>query len=178
MILRPLTVRHAYEVAPALAKDRPGFFSRGYARSAMEDHGLEPTVTRSDILVCHEQGAVWGLRYQVGPDPECVFLRCTRGAALALVLDPTARDDAGASLRLDPASRNGLYVTGGLAYGFQSLEDETEIFFQASELARPEQDRTVEASATSISDAWPLPVAKRWAEQRAYLSHPDRSESR
>ena len=50
-----------------------------------------------------------------------------------------------------------LYVPKGCAHGFQTLEDDTEIFYMVSTPFNKEADRGIRYSDPTFSIAWPLP---------------------
>ncbi len=60
-----------------------------------------------------------------------------------------------------------LYVPAGFAHGFQTLEDDTEVFYQISEFYSPDHSRGV---------GWDDPVfGIRWPDDDRTLADRDRS---
>ena len=72
-------------------------------------------------------------------------MRVTRGAIWDVIVDlrpesPTFQQHFGdGALGGEPATQ--LYIPKGMAHGFQTLEDETEVFYQISEFYAPESAR-------------------------------------
>ncbi len=62
------------------------------------------------------------------------------------------------------------YLPAGLAHGFQTLSDDTEVFYQISEFYVPELARGVRWDDPAFAIAWPLTVTSISAKDRA---HPD-----
>lgn len=165
MIVRELDIPGALLLVPEEEADRRGYHTRGYARRLLEARGLEPPIVRCAVIVCGERGEVHALRYQEPPDPEAVLLRPTRGAVRLVAVDVRDAGEGGApgarvELDLATAERRSLYLPGGVAYGFQALEDGAEVFLQTNELERPEQERTLPEDEGAGAVEWPLPVTE------------------
>jgi dTDP-4-dehydrorhamnose 3,5-epimerase len=50
-----------------------------------------------------------------------------------------------------------LYIPEGLAHGFQTLADDTEVFYQMTEFFAPEYGRGARWDDPAFHIAWPLP---------------------
>jgi dTDP-4-dehydrorhamnose 3,5-epimerase len=59
-------------------------------------------------------------------------------------------------------------VPKGFAHGFQTLVDETEVFYQMSEFYAPEQARGLCWDDPLIDIRWPLPVAVISRQDQTY----------
>ena len=64
-----------------------------------------------------------------------------------------------------------MYVPAGFAHGFQTLTDDTELFYQMSEIYHPESARGVRWDDPALGIEWP-PAAHRVIAERD-LSFPD-----
>ena len=53
-----------------------------------------------------------------------------------------------------------LYIPEGFAHGFQTLEDDTEVFYQMSEFYAPEHARGVRWDNPKLQIRWPLEVTE------------------
>jgi len=70
---------------------------------------------------------------------------------------------------LSAANRTTMYVPAGFAHGFQTLEDDTEVFYQISEFYSPEHGRGVRWNDPAFGIEWPEPNNPILAERdRAY----------
>jgi dTDP-4-dehydrorhamnose 3,5-epimerase len=49
-----------------------------------------------------------------------------------------------------------LYIPEGIAHGFQTLEDKTEVFYQMSEFFHPECARGIRWDDPAFGIKWPL----------------------
>lgn len=61
-----------------------------------------------------------------------------------------------------------LYVPEGVAHGFQTLEDDTEVSYQMSEFHRPDAARGVRWDDPAFAIPWPEPVRLVSDRDRAY----------
>jgi dTDP-4-dehydrorhamnose 3,5-epimerase len=61
-----------------------------------------------------------------------------------------------------------LYVPKGCAHGFQTLEDNTEVFYQMSELYAPDCARGVRWNDPLFGIVWPKPAGVISAKDQGY----------
>lgn len=170
MIFRELEIPGVYLVEPERHADIRGFFARTWCREELEAQGLDPALAQCNISHNKLKGTVRGMHWQAEPWPESKLVRCTSGAIWDVALDlrrgsPTYLRHVGVELTRE--NRRALYVPVGVAHGFQSLEDDSEVFYQMSEFFHPEASRGVRWDDPAFSIEWPLPVA--------ILSQKDRS---
>jgi dTDP-4-dehydrorhamnose 3,5-epimerase len=62
-------------------------------------------------------------------------------------------------MELSSGNRRMLYVPEGFAHGYQTLADNTEIYYQTSTVYAPESARGVRYNDPSFGVEWPLAVA-------------------
>jgi dTDP-4-dehydrorhamnose 3,5-epimerase len=98
------------------------------------------------------------MHYQAAPHEEAKLVRCTRGAIYDVIVD-LRRDSATYKqwvfVELSADSRRMVYVPEGFAHGFQTLVDETEVFYQMSEFYHPESTRGVLWNDPAFGIQWP-----------------------
>lgn len=162
MIFHALEIPGAFLIEPERKRDRRGFFARTWCRDELEERGLDPTIVQCNISVNTRKGTVRGMHWQGEPSPEIKLVRCTAGAIHDVILDlrpesPTYRRHYGVDLTAE--NRLGLYVPAGVAHGFQTLADETEVFYQMSEFYDPDAQRGVRWDDPAFEIAWPLPIS-------------------
>ncbi len=100
-------------------------------------------------------------------------MRCARGAVYEVIVDlrpesPTFKQWVAEELTAE--NRRALYIPEGLAHGFQTLEDDTEVFYQMSEFYHPESARGVRWDDPAFRIRWP--DAERVVSQKDQ-SYPD-----
>jgi dTDP-4-dehydrorhamnose 3,5-epimerase len=119
--------------------------------------------THARLLECNisfnrRKGTLRGMHFQRAPRAQPKLVRCTAGAIYDVIIDlrsssATFREWIGVELTAD--NRRMLYVPEGFAHGFQTLRDETEVFYQMSEVFAPELAGGVRWDDPAFSIAWP-----------------------
>lgn len=160
MKFEPLSIPGAYVVVLEPLEDERGFFARSWCRSEFEARGLNPRVEQCNISRNRERGTLRGMHYQVAPHAEAKLVRCTRGAVYDVVLD--LRPDSPRYLRweaveLSAENYKALYVPEGCAHGFQTMVDDSELFYQMAAAYAPGSSRGVRWDDPAFGIVWPLP---------------------
>ncbi len=161
MIFRELEIPGAFLLEPERKEDRRGFFARTYCRHELEEHGLDPTVVQCNVSVNRQRGTVRGMHWQSEPYPEIKLVRCTAGAVHDVILDLRRASPAfkqHLAIELDADTRTALYIPEGVAHGYQSLADGSEVFYQMSEFYYPAHARGVRWNDPAFTVTWPLEV--------------------
>jgi dTDP-4-dehydrorhamnose 3,5-epimerase len=139
-------------------EDERGSFARCWCRDEFAAHGITAEWVQANLSFNRRAGTLRGLHYQEAPHQEAKLIRCTAGAAFDVIVDlrpgsPTfARWTA---CELSAALGNMVYVPEGFAHGFQTLADDTELFYLMSEVYRPECARGVRWDAPALAIDWP-----------------------
>jgi len=99
-----------------------------------------------------------GLHYQIPPHQETKLIRCTKGALYDVIIDlrmksPTYMQWLGVELKADTYKM--LYIPEGQAHGFLTLEDNTEVFYTASQFYCPLSERGVRWDDPVFNIEWP-----------------------
>jgi dTDP-4-dehydrorhamnose 3,5-epimerase len=106
------------------------------------------------------KGTLRGMHWQVHPRAEAKLVRVVRGAVRDVIVD--LRHESPTRLQyfaVDLTDENGrmLYIPEGFAHGFQTLAENTEVFYQMSELYAPEHARGARWNDEAFGIPWPLP---------------------
>jgi dTDP-4-dehydrorhamnose 3,5-epimerase len=159
MIFKPLPLDGAFLIEPESVEDERGFFARTFAADEFLAHGLSAAIAQCSVSCNRRRGTLRGLHFQAEPHGEVKHVRCTRGAAFDVIVDlrresPTFR--RWASVELSADSRTGLYIPHGFAHGFQTLVDDTELFYQISTPYAPAAARGIRWDDPQLGIAWPV----------------------
>lgn len=162
MRFRPLEIDGAYLLEPETPEDRHGFFARRFCRQELEERGLDPALVRCEVSINRLSGTVQGMHYQAAPYQESLLIRCTAGSVFCVLVDlraesPTFRRHLGFELSKD--NRHSLYVPPLVAHGFQTLKDDSEVFFQTSEFEYPKYSRGARWNDPALAIEWPLEIS-------------------
>lgn len=148
-------------IEPEPQRDDRGFFARTFDRREFAERGLETDWRQCSVSFNARRGTVRGLHFQAPPHEETKLLRCTRGAILDVIVDLRPWSSAFCrhiTVELTAGNHRLLYVPPGVAHGFQTLEDESEVFYQITPEYAPEYARGVRYDDPAFGIAWPLPV--------------------
>lgn len=146
-------------IEPAPVRDSRGWFARTYCEREFAEHGLDGRFVQCNLSHNASRRTLRGMHFQRDPRPEIKLVRCIRGSLYDVVID--LRKDSPTYLRwmgVELSARNGLalYVPAGFAHGFQTLEDETEIWYQMGEFYAPELSDGVRWNDPAFGIQWPI----------------------
>jgi dTDP-4-dehydrorhamnose 3,5-epimerase len=149
----------AFVIEPERLEDARGFFARTFCAREFAARGLDPRLAQCSVSFNKRRGTLRGMHYQVLPHAEAKLVRCTAGSIHDVIVDLRPSSPAfkhHASVVLSAENRRALYVPEGVAHGFQTLEDDTEVFYQISEFHAPEAARCVRWNDPAFGIAWPI----------------------
>jgi dTDP-4-dehydrorhamnose 3,5-epimerase len=140
-------------------QDERGFLARSFCRHEFEQHGLVSDVAQCNISYNARRGTLRGIHFQRAPHEETKLVRCIRGAIYDIIVDirPASRTfRKWVSIELSAENRVALYVPAGFGHGFQTLEDDTEVFYQMSTFYEPTAAAGVRWNDPAFGVEWPI----------------------
>jgi len=157
----PAGLEDAFVIDPDLISDERGSFARTYCQSEVLDHGVKANVVKCKMSYNKNRGTLRGMHYQQKPNAEAKLVRCTAGAIYDVIID--LREDSPTftqwvAYELTSENRKAVYVPEGFAHGFQTLEDNTEVFYQMYNFFSPESASGVRWDDSAFKITWPLSV--------------------
>jgi dTDP-4-dehydrorhamnose 3,5-epimerase len=160
-----------FEIHLEPKSDERGFFARSWCEKEFVAHGLNSRLVQCSISFNTRRGTLRGIHYQAAPFAETKLVRCTRGVIYDVVIDlrpqsPTFK--AWNAVVLSAENRHMVYVPEGCAHGFLTLEDESEIFYQMSEIYNAESARGVRWDDPAFRIGWPEKVQVISKRDRSY----------
>ncbi len=159
MIFDPTPLPGTFLVRLEPRHDERGFFARSWCREEYLARGLNGDLLQCSISYNHRRGTLRGLHYQAPPAAETKLVRCTRGRIHDVVVDlrrgaPTFKRFWATELSAE--NRHMLYIPEGLAHGFLTLEDHSEVAYQISAPYRPETARGLRYDDPAFAVDWPF----------------------
>ena len=158
MIFTQTKLKDAYIIEPEKLEDERGFFARTWCRREFEAQGLNPNFVQCNISFNTKKGTLRGMHYQAHPHEEAKLVRCTMGAIYEVIIDLRSNSNTfmqWIAVELAAENRRMIYVSERFAIGFQTLMDNTEIFYQMSEYYAPEYARGVRWNDPQFGIIWP-----------------------
>lgn len=158
-------------IDPSPHSDARGRFMRAWCLREFADAGIPFVPVQANMGYSVQQGTVRGMHFQEAPALEAKLVRCTRGAMFDVVLDlrpesPTFRRWYG--VELTPENGRMLYLPESCAHGYQTLVDDTEMYYMASAVYTPASARGVRFDDPAFGIRWPLPATMISDQDRAW----------
>jgi dTDP-4-dehydrorhamnose 3,5-epimerase len=175
MLFRELRIAGAWTVEVEPSTDERGMFARTFDAALFEERGLSPEVVQCSTSFNERAGTLRGLHYQDAPHGECKLVRCTAGAVYDVLVDLRPESPAHRSweaVELSSENRRAVYVPRGVAHGFQTLVDGTELLYMIDRPFEPSAARGVRWDDPAFGIEWPEPPGTRIMSERD-LSFPD-----
>ncbi|HEX2086571.1 MAG TPA: dTDP-4-dehydrorhamnose 3,5-epimerase [Solirubrobacteraceae bacterium] len=156
--------------------DERGLFARTFDADAFAARGLSTDFPQCSTSFNVRAGTLRGLHYQAGAHAEAKLVRCTAGAAYDVVVDlrhGSATHGRWHAVELSAENRRALYVPRGVAHGFQTLVDATELLYMIDRRYEPSAARGVRWDDPAFGIVWPEPPAERTisARDRGFADH-------
>ena len=171
MIFNETKLKGAFVIELERLEDERGFFSLSWSEKEFARQGLESRLAESNVSFNRRKGTLRGMHYQQSPHGQVKLVRCTMGAIYDVIIDlrpasPTFRQWF--SVELTESNRLTLYVPKDFAHGFQTLVDNSEVFYQMSEPYVPDSARGVRWDDPAFGIEWPEDARIIIARDREY----------
>ena len=143
-------------------EDERGFFARTYCAREFADYNLACNFVQCNLSFNRARGTLRGMHFQKPPHSEIKLVRCIRGSIYDVIIDLRPDSPTFASyfpVELSAENRLGLYIPEGFAHGFQSLENESEVFYQMGNFYEPGSGSGLRYDDPRVGIRWPLPVS-------------------
>ena len=164
----------SYTIKLDKIEDERGFFARSWCKKEFEKYGLNSEIVQCNISFNKKRGTIRGMHYQESPFAEVKMVRCIKGSIYDVIID--LRKDSATYLKWSSTVLSGenykmIYVPQGFAHGFQSLEDNTEVFYQMTEFYHPESAKGVRWDDPLLNIKWPIqdPIISERDEKFSFL---------
>jgi dTDP-4-dehydrorhamnose 3,5-epimerase len=171
MLFTDANIMGAKVIDPTPHADDRGRFMRAWCTREFAEHGIEFSPVQANMAFSRQKGTVRGMHFQEAPALEAKLVRCTKGSIFDVALDlrPGSRSYGrwyGAVL----SAENGrmLFLPEGCAHGYQTLEDETEMYYTTSAFYTPALTRGVRFDDPVFKIEWPLAATAVSAQDRSW----------
>lgn len=158
MKFKETELKGAFVIELEKLEDERGFFARSFCVDEFGKHGLNTRVVQCNVSFNRHMGTLRGMHYQTAPFEEAKLVRCTKGSIYDVIIDLRSGSETFKrhfAIVLTAKDGNMLYVPEGFAHGFQTLEPDSEIFYQMSRVYSPEHARGVRWNDPAFAIEWP-----------------------
>ncbi len=159
----------AMVIEPDRLHDERGWFARTFDAELFAAHGLDCSVVQCNASFNARRDTLRGMHYQAEPHGESKLVRCTRGAIFDVAVD--LRPDSPTVARwygVELTEQNGLAfcIPKGMAHGFQTLTDDTELAYLMGHPYVASAARGVRFDDPAFGIQWPPPHEQRIISER------------
>jgi dTDP-4-dehydrorhamnose 3,5-epimerase len=158
MRFEPLPIDGAVLVHIESQRDSRGFFARTFCTAEFAQHGLETAAVQASVSFNECAGTVRGLHFQWPSSRESKLVRCVRGRVFDALLDLRPSSPSylqHVAVELDEDNRDAVFIPYGVAHGFQTLCDRTEVLYQMTDVYAPGLAAGLRWNDPAFSIQWP-----------------------
>lgn len=159
MLFRETDVAGARVIDPSPRQDDRGRFMRVWCAREFTEHGIDFLPVQSNMGLSVKKGTTRGMHFQSSPALEAKLVRCTRGRMYDVMLDLRPESPSHGrwfGVELSPENGRMVYVPEGCAHGYQTLEDDTEMYYMTSQVYTPTAASGVRFDDPAFGIRWPL----------------------
>jgi dTDP-4-dehydrorhamnose 3,5-epimerase len=147
-----------YLIEPQRFEDERGFFAPSFSAQEFAARGMAGVFVENNISFSSRPGTLRGMHYQAAPDGQAKLVRCTQGAVFDVAVDlrpdsPTFKQWIGVELSAE--NRRLLYLPEDCGHGYQTLVDNSEVFYMVSRVYSPESGRGFRWNDPAFGIDWP-----------------------
>ena len=158
MIAKATKLSGAFVIEPEQFEDQRGFFARVWSERELSALGVESRFIEGNMSFNKQAGTLRGMHYQAEPYGQAKLVCCTRGSIYDVGVD--LREDSETfqqweGVMLSAENHLMLYLPEQFAHGYLTLEDHTEVHYQATAIYSPESARGFRWDDPAFGIQWP-----------------------
>lgn len=153
--------------------DERGWFMRVWCTREFAAAGIPGPMVQTSLSCSRRRGTLRGLHFQLPPSREGKLVRCVQGELHDVLVDLRCESPTwlhSFAMRLSGGGPAAVYVPPGVAHGFQTLTDDTQVLYQMTDEYRPDLSTGVRWNDPALNLRWPLQPTVLSARDR---NHPD-----
>ena len=152
-----LKLKDAYLIELEEFQDERGTFARQFCKKELAQLGIDFDICQCNVSKNFHKNTIRGLHYQKAPYLEPKLVSCTKGSFYDVIVD--FRKDSPTYLQwqgfeLSEENNKLLYIPPMFAHGFQTLEDNTTVYYQLGEFFKPEYYAGLRYNDPQIGIKW------------------------
>lgn len=150
-------IRSVFIINPEKNEDKRGYFARCYCEKEFASHGISTKIAQANTAYNRNKNTIRGLHFQIEPHAEHKLICCVKGRLWDVILDlrhdsPTFKQWMG--IELSEYNPTMLFVPAGCAHGYQTLDDDTVIFYMVSDFYSPDHENGVRWNDPAFNIEW------------------------
>jgi len=159
MIFHKTKIEGLYIIEPELKTDERGYFTKIFCKEELVKQGLVFDIVQANQSLTKKKGTIRGMHFQREPKAEDKIVQCLKGAIYDVVIDLREKSSTygqWVSEELTEENKKMFFIPKGLAHGFQTLVDDSEVQYFMSEFYSPEYADGVNWKDPSFNIKWPI----------------------
>ena len=159
MTASPTTLDGVVRIALSASRDERGETVKTFAAERFDEFGLPTRWTQNLVVRNGARGTLRGMHWQADPHPETKLVHCLRGRVFDVLVDvrPASHTfGAWEGFDLNAGDPMALFVPPGLAHGYLTLEDGSELLYQIDGDYRAEAQRVLRWDDSTVGIVWPF----------------------
>jgi dTDP-4-dehydrorhamnose 3,5-epimerase len=158
MQFKELRLKGAYLIELDEHIDERGGFARQFCKKELQSIGINFDICQCNISKNYKKGVLRGLHYQKAPHLEAKVVSCFKGAIFDCIVD--LREDSPTylkheSVELSEDNNKILYIPPNFAHGFQTLVDNSVVFYQLDTYFVSESYSGLRFDDSKLGIIWP-----------------------
>ncbi len=143
--------------------DPRGAFIRTFCKQELAETGFNSEIVQINHSISKYRGTFRGFHFQHPPFSEVKIVRCLKGNVMDMVIDLRKESKTflkNYQLELSEDNFKMLFIPAGMAHGFQTLADNSQLLYMHSEFYKPEYEDGILFNDPVINIDLPLPVTE------------------
>ena len=162
MIFTETQLKGAFVIDLEKNEDQRGFFARTWDKEEFEKMKIDTDLVQCSISFNKKSGTLRGMHYQVAPFEESKVVRCTKGRIYDVIIDLRSQSSSfkkWVGIELSSENHRALYVPKGFAHGFQTLENDSEVYYEISQYFNKKKLRGIAWNDKTFGIKWPIEIS-------------------
>ena len=159
MKISALPIQNACRIEMQAISDERGAFGRIFCADEFVRAGLPRVMVQASISFNQKRGTIRGMHFQWPPSHEGKLVRCVRGAVFDVIVDLRPESPSylqHVALELSGTNHESVFIPHGVAHGFQTLEDSTEVLYQMTDVYAPNLATGFRWNDPAFGIDWPI----------------------
>lgn len=151
-------IKGVYLIEPDVFSDDRGSFFRSFCAEELKDLEIGNWVQMNHSYNT-KKGTLRGMHYQLPPHGETKQIRCVKGSVYDVFVDVRPNSKTylqWGAVELSETNRNSLILKEGIAHGFITLEDDSQLIYHHAAFYTPGSEAGIRYNDPEIGIKWPL----------------------
>lgn len=171
MKIQETIIKNCFIIQPNLIEDERGWFTRVFCDDLFNEIGKDLRFKQINHSFNKQKGTFRGMHYQEPPYSEEKLIRCIAGSVIDFVLD--IRKDSETFLKhiaveLSSQNKSMIFLPKGVAHGFLTLSDDTELLYHHTVPFNKQADRGLRFDDPKIDIKLPIEISNISVKDKNY----------